>query len=157
MVNLDATAGNRMMWKWRSTGPKDTGYIIIDKRCLELAVRPDIRCVWEYLPFRDDAFDIVLFDPPHMVRHGEYKGIYDMVYKYGVWKRKGDIVPALFKAVREFNRVGRRLIFKWYEDSITLWALYSIFRGLWVEVHRVKRQSRGIGKKIVWWVVFTRA
>ncbi|GAH58480.1 unnamed protein product, partial [marine sediment metagenome] len=59
---LDATAGNRMIWK----NKHPPNIVFMDKR-VDFNLLPDVNAVWEHSPFRDDVFDCVIFDPPHLV------------------------------------------------------------------------------------------
>jgi ubiquinone/menaquinone biosynthesis C-methylase UbiE len=103
---LDATAAYRSMWF-------DKNYedcVYIDKR---KKVKPTIVCVWEHLPFPDNIFDTVLFDPPHTNPGETGKGIMSDVW--GALNAQ-KMVPSLYQAFRELIRVLKEeghLIFKW--------------------------------------------
>ena len=57
---LDATAGNRWIWK-----TEDEEHILfMDKQKL-LQIKPDIFADNTMTPFRDGTFDSIFFDPPH--------------------------------------------------------------------------------------------
>lgn len=65
---LDATCGSRMMW-FDKNHPEA---IFIDKRKgvftaygNEIIVSPDIQVDFKNLPFEDESFYLVVFDPPH--------------------------------------------------------------------------------------------
>lgn len=122
MVILDATAGGRQMW-YNKYDP-DTVYM--DKRKTfptqtpsgniingAFKIPPDIQAVWEYLPFKDNTFDLIDFDPPHRIRKFSPTWIHDSLY--------GTIDPdkfikTFYTAFKELFRVlkpGGFLILKW--------------------------------------------
>jgi len=57
---LDATAGNRLMWKAK-THPSII-YIDIED---ELEFSPDILCDNTNTPFREGFFNLIFYDPPY--------------------------------------------------------------------------------------------
>ena len=81
---LDACCGSRMFWFDRQQ--KNTVYM--DNREFEdtlcdgrrLIVKPDIVGDFRQIPFPDETFRLVVFDPPHL-RHGGDKSW--IVKKYG--------------------------------------------------------------------------
>jgi tRNA G10 N-methylase Trm11 len=79
---IDATAGYRLMWKG-----KDTRYtVFLDKR---LECKPDILCDDRQLPLRDHIADVIVCDPPHLIRAtppptGTFYRNY--INRYGHWK-----------------------------------------------------------------------
>lgn len=84
---LDVTAGSRMFW-WDKQNPnvvfsdkrKET-YTTMDRgkeRTIE--VNPDVIADFRKLPFEDNSFHLVVFDPPHLVQAGDSSWL---VKKYG--------------------------------------------------------------------------
>ena len=82
---LDATCGSRMMW-WNKQNPD---CLYVDKRTVPemhlcdgrpFSIEPDIIADFTSLPFADDSFYLVVFDPPHLRDSG--KTSY-MAIKYG--------------------------------------------------------------------------
>lgn len=131
---LDACCGSRMFWFDRT----DPRAVYIDKRCethelkdkssaggkRTLVVSPDIVADFTALPFEDDTFALVCFDPPHFVRNGE-KGWVGL--KYGTLK--GDWKEELRRGFAECFRVLRpegTLVFKWNEDDIPVSQILSL-------------------------------
>jgi len=152
---LDATAGNRMMWK-NKTPPN---IVFIDKE-YKLRVPPDVFCVWENLPFRDNVFSTILFDPPHMIHSNPLPYLVDPMHSfYGVFKNKRELVTTIIKAVKEFYRVGERLCLKWYDEYLSLWRLLSLFKP-WKECYRLNlitsENENRKQKYNTWWVTFVR-
>lgn len=112
---LDACCGGKMFW-YDKNFPHA---LYIDKRrCKEklqdgreFDVSPDIVADFTCLPFEDEAFNLVVFDPPHLKRAGKNSWL---AKKYGVlpadWKeciRKG--FSECFRVLKN----GGVLLFKW--------------------------------------------
>ena len=115
---LDATAGYRMMWF--NKNHKDTVYL--DQR---RQVGPDLIAVWKALPFRDQTFDLVVFDPPHG-SNGQ-KGVF--ADRYGTLLAHQQF-PFVYWAARELLRVlkkGGSLIFKWNTHDKSLPRILQAF------------------------------
>lgn len=90
---LDACCGSRMFWFDKSN--KNT--VFMDNRTLEdtlcdgrtLSVNPDVIGDFRNIPFDDNTFKLVVFDPPHLIHAGENSWL---AKKYGVldintWKK----------------------------------------------------------------------
>jgi len=118
---LDMTCGGRMMWFDHDIGCA----LFLDKRreCLKLCdgrtydVNPDVLGDWCSLPFDDETFSLVVFDPPHMKSIGAN---YWLAQKYG--KLLADWRDVFREAGKEAMRVLKPngvLIFKWCEYDIT--------------------------------------
>lgn len=123
---LDACCGAKMFWFDRA----NPNAVFIDKRrekhnlkdCTskfgmrELIINPDIVADFTALPFQDNQFALVVFDPPHLVRNGKSGWL---AKKYG--KLEGDWKEDLRKGFSECFRVLKpegTLIFKWNERDI---------------------------------------
>jgi SAM-dependent methyltransferase len=81
-----------------------------------LVVDPDIQADFTALPFKDESFALVVFDPPHLVRNGKTGWL---AKKYG--KLEGDWREDLRKGFSECFRVLRAegtLVFKWNETDV---------------------------------------
>jgi SAM-dependent methyltransferase len=84
-------------------------------------VKPDIVADVTDLPFPDESFCHVVFDPPHLTHGGESSWI---VKKYG--KLPKNWAEFLSKGFSECWRVLKpygTLVFKWSEDSLTVGAV----------------------------------
>lgn len=122
MKILDACCGSKMFWFDKER--KDTVYM--DKRTLDttlcdgrkLMVSPDILADFRSIPFDDETFHLVIFDPPHLLKVGDTSFL---KLKYGrldtSWKE--DIKQGLAECWRVLKRNGT-MIFKWNEEQITL-------------------------------------
>ena len=123
---LDMTCGSRTIWF--NKNEKHTIYF--DKRCekLELAfgrarsnlrthiVQPDVQGDFTNLPFEDNSFALVVFDPPHLLKAKETAWL---VKKYG--KLDENWPQMLHDGFSEGMRVLKPdgvLIFKWSEYDI---------------------------------------
>lgn len=118
---LDACCGSKMFW-FKKNEPHTT-YCDIRKvpyhefyhgRYLE--VSPDVQCDFRKLPFRDETFWHIVFDPPHLIRVGEKSWTY---LKYGSlgddWQR---ILHDGFAECWRVLKTHGTLIFKWSEVQI---------------------------------------
>ncbi len=119
---LDACCGARMMWFDRNN-PLAT---FVDKRKETLPlcdgrildVNPDIVADFTNLPFEDETFYLVVFDPPHMTSLGENSWL---AKKYGrligEWR---DEISEGFKECFRVLRNNGTLIFKWNSTDVPL-------------------------------------
>jgi SAM-dependent methyltransferase len=90
--------------------------VLCDGRVFD--VKPDIVLDFTALPFEDESFWHVVFDPPHLIHGGESSWI---VKKYG--KLPKNWAEFLHKGFSECWRVLKpcgTLVFKWSEESITV-------------------------------------
>lgn len=77
---LDACCGSRMFWfdkeneytMYMDIRELDTN--LSDGRKLE--IKPDIVADFRDMPFEDETFHLVVFDPPHLVRGATQVGLY---------------------------------------------------------------------------------
>lgn len=122
-VILDACCGSKMFWFDKNN--ENTVYM--DNRELEdtlcdgrkLVIKPDIVGDFRDMPFKDEEFKLVVFDPPHLTQLGETSW---MAKKYGklnkeTWKE--DIKKGFNECMRVLEEYGI-LIFKWNEQQIKL-------------------------------------
>lgn len=126
---LDACCGPRMMW-FDKANPlavfmdrRDEEHTLCDGRKLE--VHPDIVGDFTQMPFPDNSFRLVVFDPPHLNRLG---GDSWTAKKYGVllstWDT--DLKAGFDECMRVLEPYGI-LIFKWNETQIPVSRLLDIF------------------------------
>lgn len=81
-----------------------------------LEIHPDVRLDFTALPFADDSFNLVVFDPPHLVRAGKKSWL---AKKYGQLTQdwRDDLSKGFAECFRVLKPNGV-LIFKWNEDQI---------------------------------------
>lgn len=136
MKILDATAGSRSIWYQK----KHPFVVFMDKRIEEYQdprkdryfvhrVKPMIKGIWENLPFKDETFDMVVFDPPHLIKDRTKWGRIHLEMKYGAlytdnWKheiQKGSM--ELFRVLKP----NGTFIFKWNEVNKKVEDLLKLF------------------------------
>jgi tRNA G10 N-methylase Trm11 len=108
---LDMSAGKRNIWFQRLY--PDT--VFIDKRP---EMFPDVVADSHHLPFPDGLFDLIVFDPPHMV-HGESS----MMAKYYGSLSGTEIKDLIHQSSLEAYRVSTpqaMLSFKWNDHDVRL-------------------------------------
>lgn len=118
---LDACCGSRMFWYDR-----DNKYTVYqDNRELDttlcdgrkLKVLPDVIGDFRKMAYEDNSLDLVVFDPPHLVRAGKTSWL---AQKYGVldesWK---DDIKAGFEECFRVLRPFGTLVFKWNTEQIS--------------------------------------
>ena len=117
---LDTCCGSRMFW-FHKENPDATfvdnrraKHILCDGR--ELVVSPDVVANFTSLPFPGNTFNLVVFDPPHLLRAGDKSWL---KLKYGTlggnWK--DDLRKGFAECFRVLKANGT-LIFKWNETQI---------------------------------------
>lgn len=91
----------------------------------KLIVKPDIIADFRNMPFDDESFYLVVFDPPHILKAGEESWL---AKKYGKlddnWRE--DISKGFNECMRVLKTNGT-LIFKWNEDQIALKEVLKCF------------------------------
>lgn len=90
----------------------------------ELIVEPDMLADFTALPFPDEQFALVVFDPPHLVRNGKNGWL---AKKYG--KLGADWPDDIRKGFAECFRVLRPdgvLVFKWNEHEVPVSAVLAL-------------------------------
>jgi SAM-dependent methyltransferase len=130
---LDMTCGSRSIW----FNKEHPAAVYFDKRCEDFDlyfgkgrtslhhchVRPDVQGDFTALPFEDESFSLVVFDPPHLTGAKETAWL---VKKYG--KLDENWPQMLHDGFAEGMRVLKPdgvLIFKWSEYDIPaaeVWA-----------------------------------
>jgi ubiquinone/menaquinone biosynthesis C-methylase UbiE len=131
---LDACCGPRMFWFDR----QDERAIFVDKRSekhmaadysvkngeREIVVSPDLVADFTNLPFPDDRFSLVVFDPPHIARQGDTSWL---LKKYG--RLQGEWREEIRKGFAECFRVLKPdgvLIFKWSETQFPVSQILAL-------------------------------
>ena len=91
----------------------------------KLEVKPDIIADFRNIPFDDNTFSMVVFDPPHLLKVGENSWL---AKKYGklsdTWPQ--DLKQGFNECMRVLKPYGT-LIFKWNEQQIKLSEVLKCF------------------------------
>jgi ubiquinone/menaquinone biosynthesis C-methylase UbiE len=125
---LDACCGSKMFWFDKEhpdviyADNRKESHILCDQR--ELIINPDIISDFRNMPFQDNSFKLVVFDPPHLRQIGDNSW---MKKKYGSlgpdWKE--DINKGFKECMRVLEPYGV-LIFKWSEVQITVNEIINV-------------------------------
>lgn len=119
---LDACCGSRMFW----FDKQNEDALYMDNRELDdtlcdgrkLVVAPDVVADFRDMPFDDDTFYLVVFDPPHLLKAGEDSWLAKKYGKLGQdWQ--SDISKGFNECMRVLKPNGT-LVFKWNEEQIKL-------------------------------------
>ena len=151
--SLDACCGSRMFWFDKEN--KDVIFMdnreltdtLCDGRILE--IRPDVAADFRNMPFDDESFTLVVFDPPHFFRNGEKSWIGK---KYGTLDRdtwREDLKAGFSECFRVLQTEGI-LIFKWNETDIPLREILALTNQKPLFGHRSGKQMK------THWVTFMR-
>lgn len=150
---LDPCCGSKMMW----FDKEDQRCLFGDLRTEEhfltdrqytrhLEIKPDIKLDFRDLPFEDNTFKLIAFDPPHLVRAGQKSWL---ALKYGKlgqdWKE--DIKQGFAECFRVLQP-GGVLIFKWNEDQIRTEQVLALIPNKPLFGHTTNRRKQTI------WVTF---
>lgn len=125
---LDPCCGSRMMW-FDKENPnvlfgdiREETHVLCDGRTLSIS--PDQQLDFRVLPFPDESFYLVAFDPPHLNKLGSGSW---MAKKYGVlfpsWQ--DDINKGFKECIRVLKPNGT-LVFKWNEHQISLQQVLEV-------------------------------
>ena len=125
---LDVACGSRMFWFDRT----NENVVYMDNRTLNttlcdgrtLNVNPDIIADFRNIPFENESFYMVVFDPPHLINAGEKSWL---AQKYGVLGQdwQNDLKKGFNECMRVLKKNGT-LIFKWNEQQIKLSHILNI-------------------------------
>jgi len=155
---LDACCGSRMFW----FDHRDPRAVFVDNRrerhtlpdvsskggSRELVIEPDVQADFTALPFADETFAHVVFDPPHFERNGARSWV---GLKYGTLA--GDWPEMLRKGFAECFRVlkpGGTLVFKWCADEIPVSRILALTPERPLYGHKSGKQQK------THWIVFVK-
>lgn len=120
---LDACCGSKMFW----FDKENEETIFMDNRQIDtklcdgrrLIIKPDIIADFRNIPFENNTFYLVVFDPPHLKQAGENSWL---AKKYGTLDKQTwpqDIRQGFNECMRVLKPNGT-LIFKWNEEQIKM-------------------------------------
>lgn len=125
---LDVCCGSKMFYFDKT----NKNVLFCDKRQIKtnlcdgrkFEVTPDLICDFTNLPFKNETFYHVVFDPPHLKNIGENSY---MAVKYG--KLNNEWPTILKQGFDECMRVLKQygtLVFKWSEEQINLKEILNV-------------------------------
>jgi methyltransferase len=119
---LDACCGSRLFWFDRNE--KHTTFMDVRQEKFEIHnkkvnVDPDVIGDFRDMPFEDNTFNLVVFDPPHLKQAGAnsiMKAQYGLLDKI-TWSE--DLAKGFEECMRVL-KVGGTLVFKWSDCQINV-------------------------------------
>ena len=144
---IDVCCGSRMFW----FDKENPDVLFIDKRSEILTakdrdkiriinINPDLVADFTNLPFEDNNFYMVVFDPPHLKTLGETSWL---AKKYGKlpnnWK---EVITKGFDECMRVLKPNGTLIFKWNESEIKVSDVLSLINYKPLFGHTTGRQSK---------------
>lgn len=134
---LDMTCGGRSIW-FNKQHPncvyfdrREEDYTQVfetDSGERHIRVHPDVKGDFRNLPFDDESFDLVVFDPPHIVSTNGGTGW--MTKAYSFYHTKEEAKASVAGGFKEGMRVLKQhgvLIFKWAETAIPTSEIITSF------------------------------
>lgn len=84
----------------------------------KLVIKPDVKMDFRDMPFDNESFKMVVFDPPHLIHAGETSWLRQ---KYGILPEEwGTYISRGFDECMRVLEKDGVLIFKWNEEQIRL-------------------------------------
>lgn len=133
---LDPCCGSRMMWLDRRNPEVVFGDIRAETLTVtdrshgradgtrQLVIEPDVRLDFRRLPFPDETFALVAFDPPHLKRAGRNSWLAAKYGKLGDdWR--SDLRQGFVECLRVLKADGV-LVFKWNETQVPIREVVSL-------------------------------
>ena len=156
-IILDPCAGSRMFWFDKNN--KNTIFADIRNESITVTdqsngktdgkrvinINPGLQLDFRNLPFSDNSFKLVTFDPPHLIRCGKNSWL---ASKYGKLSKnwEDDIKKGFVECFRVLEPFGI-LIFKWNETDIKLNNILAL-----TDITPLMGQQTGRGNKTFWLV-----
>lgn len=144
-IILDACCGGKMFWFDKNNkvvlfaDMRDGDYTLCDGRII--SVRPDIVTDFRNMPFPDNYFKMVVFDPPHLIQAGPNGW---MAKRFGSLPKDGwqeYIKQGFDECWRVLDNFGS-LIFKWNETDIPVSKILEVIEVKPLFGHKSGKQSR---------------
>jgi len=165
---LDATAGNRTLWKTK----EDSRILWIDIEP-ELSFKPDLLLDCTDTKFEDKRFNLIIFDPPHEWGREKNETLFttpneEIAKKnwserghpryYGADKYKTgeDLISFIFKAEKEFSRIlndNGVLFIKWSNIRIVFDKFSEIF-SKWNLMIKIPTKKTDLSGNQTYWFMF---
>ncbi len=143
---LDICCGGRMFW-FDKNNPnvlfndiRKEKHRLCDGRFFE--IKPDIIMDFRNLQLCDNIFNLVVFDPPHLLKLGSSSW---MAKKYGkLNKNWQEDIKQGFKECWRVLKVNGVLIFKWSEVGISLKEILKLFDKKPLFGHKTRQKNQCI-------------
>ena len=155
---LDPACGQRMMWFDHADPRAVFGDFRAETVCVTdrshgkangsrvITIEPDTLMDFRALPFADQSFRLVIFDPPHLVHAGRRSWLAAKYGKLGDnWRE--DLRQGFAECFRVLMPSGV-LVFKWSEVQVPIKDVLSL------TPHKPLVGNRRIGKDKAHWLVF---
>lgn len=126
---LDACCGSKMFYFNKENknvmfmDNRQMSEILCDGRRLE--IKPDVVADFRHMPFDDNSFKVVVFDPPHLIKVGENSWLAQKYGKLSKESWRNDIKQGFNECMRVLDIYGV-LIFKWNEEQIKLKEILNV-------------------------------
>lgn len=132
---LDPCCGSRMMWFDRGRpgvvfGDIRNETLVVPDRShgrpdgkRTIHIHPDVTMDFRALPFPDNSFRLVAFDPPHLVRAGAKSWMAAKYGKLSDWR--DDLRQGFAECFRVLEPEGV-LVFKWSETQIKIHEILAL-------------------------------
>ena len=146
---LDVCCGGRCFWFDKN----NPAAVYVDRRIehvkmkhkkekdgfLHLDIRPDIQADFTCLPFRDGAFELVVFDPPHLFDRGNNSWL---MKRYGRLPDDWEfmISEGFFECFRVLSDSGV-LIFKWSKTDVPISRVINLTKLKPIFGHKSGKQN----------------
>jgi len=162
MKILDATCGAKNMW-FNPNHPlvtyidrREGKFVSWDKKNASrriTEVSPDIVADWtKRLPFDDESFDMVLFDPPHRIQTKEYSVHMDKKYGFlnkDTWRQ--ELSVGIIELFRVLKPAGV-FVFKWGQRDVSIDEIIKLFP--YPPIFGNKTANVSVNDKDTIWIVF---
>ena len=139
MKILDATAGARSIWYQKNhpfvtfmdsrsekINTLQNGNALVCKRTWN--INPDVVSDWRDCPFPDNYFDMIVFDPPHIIDKKKTKpSILKKKYGYFLESNYKSIIRDGVKELFRVLKPEGTFIFKWCESSKKVDEILDLF------------------------------
>ena len=138
MKILDATCGTKSMWFQKNhplvtyMDKRSGNFLYWNKTKAEktvVKINPDVVSEWKDMPFDNNHFDMVLFDPPHIIQKGDSKNPIKMEVYYS-YLPKDSWREILKDGIDELFRVLKPegvFVFKWAETKVSIDEILKLF------------------------------
>ena len=124
MKILDMCCGSKMFW-YNKNEPHTTYIdirheidVIKDRGHLrKVGINPDIQADWKKLPFERNTFDLIIFDPPHLINAGKSSWL---KIKYGTLNKDHPLqdIRVGFEQAMKVLKPNGIILFKWNQEQI---------------------------------------